>query len=1140
MFCLRTKRLASNRVHKEGAMSCLWRKRLTFVLVAAIAMLFTVRLAEAQNAEGTITGTVTDETAAVVPNATVTITNTLTGAVARTTETNASGIYVAGALPVGTYQVAVEARGFQRAVRTGITLNVADRLGVDFVLKIGAVTQSVEVKAEAATVETQTGEQSTLVTTQQLGELPMLGRNFFQLQQLLPGASNQASDEIGKGYYSTQGFSFNGIPWRQTGNQVDGVQNIDWGSNGGADLSLGPDTLAEFKVLASNYSAKYGTASGAAIVSATKSGTRDFHGTAYDYVRNDKFDAADFFLNAANELKSPLRYNDFGYNIGGPFYIPGHYNTDKSKTFFFWDQEWIREETLAPVVAATPTQAMRNGDFSAEQSLLGLGPLTNPTNPQTGLPMTDSSGNPCVSGTQVNPGCFNSNVGLLLAQDFPMPTPGETGFLNFVQGAATGQNWSEQVIRVDQNIKARTRAFVRFAHDTWKERDPIAVWSSDSFPTIGDEFDVPARNLVVKLTNVLSPSLLNEVSYGYNSNDGSPNTPVWTPTGAIHLPAGYTAQTVFHDNLQNLVPDMTFASGYGGIDAIRGAWWSHENTSQAMDDLSKQLGPHSLQMGFVSMFSIGTQGCPSDPYRQGGYYFDGHFTGNPISDALLGLPDTYGELEGCIGPVFNHHQDEAYFQDDWKATRRLTLNLGVRWFYIPHFYSDGVTGWYASQYNPSQAVTVTPAGNIIPGSGNLLNGIVYPGKNGVPRSFTRTHWDTFAPRFGFAWDPRGDAKTAIRGGFGMGYSRIEANDIYDMISNPPISALPTYFSPPFNSPSAVASASVPEAINTLDPVYKVPTNYNWSFGVQRALTANTLLSVAYVGSREIHMDTTENINQPLPAMGYDFDPRIACTTTTPYPCTQRVSTNYVVPYAGWSTITDAVPIGSSMYHSLQVKLEKKMSHGLMFGTAYTWSRAIGYMGAGGFEGDTPQDPYNLKAEKGVSDFDRTHMLIINYVYELPFAHTLRGVAGGVLKGWETTGIAIFESGMPVNPGISTLTSGLATRPDAVAGTAIPGPKTVQEWFNTAAFTAPPFGYYGNASVNCIRGPGMNNWDMSLFKNFRISESAKLQFRFETFNTWNHTNFSDSGVDTTYGTAGFGQLTSDHTPRVIQFALRLTF
>jgi hypothetical protein len=1109
------------------------RKALAFMLVGATIALWCAGLANAQQGTGAITGTVTDTSGAVIPDVTVTITNTLTGAVARKLQTNASGFYDAEALLVGTYQVVVEKTGFQRTVRSGIILNLADRLAVNFTLKLGTVSQTVQVKAGAVgVVETQTGEQSALVATQQLAQLPMLGRNFFALQQTLPGASDQASDEIGKGYVDTQGFSIDGLPWRQVNNEVDGIENIDWGSNGGADVALGPDTIAQFKVLTSNYSARYGDASGADLIQVTKSGTSAFHGTAYDYVRNSAFDAADYFINLANQPISPLRYNDYGYDIGGPFYIPGVYNPDKNKTFVFWDQEWIRESSTSPVVAITPTMAERNGDFT------GVATLTNPMNPATGLPMTAPSGGPCVTGNQINPACFNGNVGLLLNQDFPLPTPGITSGLNFDEPGVTGTNWGEQFIRVDQNIGSKLSAFVRFTHDTWIERDPVESWSSDSFPTIGDQFDVPARNLAVRLTEIISPTLVNSITYGYNSNDGAPSTPVLQATGAIHLPAGYTGQTAFHDNYQNLVPTMTFAEGYGGVDAYRGSWWSHENTSQFMDDLSKQVGAQNLQAGVVTMFSIGTQTCDTGPQRQGSFYFDGHATGQPIADAVMGLPGSYTELEGCTGPYYNHHQTEAYFQDDWRMTRRLSLNLGVRWMYVPGWYSQDVTNFEASAYSPSQAVTLTPSGNIVPNSGNLLNGIVYPGKNGVPGTLAKTYWDTFAPRFGFAWDPTGSGKTAIRGGFGMGYDRIEANPYYGMVSNPPYTYLPVYFDPPFNTPSAVASASLPLSINAINPEYDVPTAYNWSLDVQRALTNNMMFSVAYVGSREIHMDSSENFNQPLPVNGYEFPPQIACTATTPYPCTVRDSENYVVPYKGFSSISMAYPMGSSIYHSLQVQLNKRFSHGLMFGTAYTWSKAEGYMGAGGYEGYQPQNIYDLAAEYGLSDFDRTQMLTVNYVYDLPFFHTLQGVKGSLLSGWEWTGIVTFESGLPVNPGISTLTSGLATRPDAVSRVSTSGPKTVQEWFNPAAFTAPPFGYFGNAAVNSIRGPGEELWDMGFDKNFSFGERAKLQFRAESFNLWNHENFM--GVDSTYGSTGFGGVTSDHQPRVFQFGLRLTF
>lgn len=1118
----------------------LWRARLTCVLVIVIAILAGVRSASAQTTgSGTITGTVVDTSGAVVPNASVMVTNTSTGAITRLV-TNPSGIYVAPALPIGTYQVAVTARGFQRSLRTGIVLNIASQVGVNFVLKIGKTTQTVEVKATPAMLQTQSGAQSTLITTRQLSQLPILGRNIFQLQQLIPGASDQAADEIGKGFYSTQGFSINGTNWRQTGILLDGVQNIDWGSNGNSMVAIGPDALAEFKVLAGNYSAKYGTASGAELIAVTKSGTRQFHGTAYEYVRNDKFDAADFFLNSANGKKSPLRYNDFGYNLGGPFYIPALYNTKKTKTFFFWDQEWIRERTATPIVAATPTLAMRNGDFT------GLGPLRNPTDPATGQPMVDSSGVPCVGGvgmTQINPNCFNNNVQLLFKQDFPLPTPGVPGFFNFVQGATTGQNWGEDVIRVDQNITQSTRAFVRYVHDDWVEQDPTMSWSSDSFPTIHDEFDIPARNLVANVTTSFGPTLLNSITYGYSSEYGSqpkqsaPSGWALQPLGAIYLPSGYTAKTVFGQNVQNLVPDMTFGQGYGGISTLFGKWWSHENTSQFMDDLTKQLGRHTLQTGFVTMFSIGIVQSEFSPSRAGGYNFDGSFTGNAMADAVLGLPNTYTELSGFRGPAYNHHQTEAYFQDDWKATRHLTLNLGVRWFYIPSRYADSVTSWLASRYNPSQAPIVNPDGTIVPGSGNLLDGIVYPGKNGVPRGFVQNHWNTFGPRFGFAWDPRG-GKTVIRGGYGTGYYQVEANDMYASGGNPPLTERPVFFNPPFNNPGAGTQASVPLSIATEDPIFDVPTASTWSFNVERSLSPSTVLSVGYVGEKGTHTDSTMNINQPLPAMGYQWDPRISCTPTTPYPCTTRVSVDYVRPYQGWSTINSTVPIGNSIYHSLQVKLNKKMSHGLMFGAAYTWSRDIGLLGAGGLEGLQPQNVYNIKADRGLTDFDRTQMLTMNYVYDSPFFRGLTGVPGAVLKGWEATGIVTFESGLPVDPGYSSPTAGLASRPDAVAGVSIPGPKTVGEWFNTAAFMAPPFGYFGNAAVNSIRGPGMNNWDMGWFKNFNIKERATVQFRAEMYNTWNHTNFQS--VDATYGDSGFGQVTSAHTPRVIQFALRINF
>jgi len=498
----------------------------------------------------------------------------------------------------------------------------------------------------------------------------------------------------------------------------------------------------------------------------------------------------------------------------------------------------------------------------------------------------------------------------------------------------------------------------------------------------------------------------------------------------------------------------------------------------------------------------------------------------------VGLPVNYSELNTFREPYYNFHQTEFYVQDDWKATRKLTLNLGLRWFFIPHVYGQNLSTFSPGKYDPSQAPTVTPGGLIVANSGNLLNGIIIAGKNGTPLGLVQNHYMTPAPRLGVAYDPTGSGKWAIRGGYGIGYHRIEGNDAYGLVGNPPFSSIPTFFDPPFNNPAAGAAAPLtPLSIGYLDPIYDIPTVQSWSFGVQRELPSNTVVSVAYVGSRGTHLEYGNNINQPLPAMGYDFDPRIACTATTPYPCTQRVSTDYVRPYQGWSSISGTVPVGHSTYNSLQVSVNRRMTNGLSYGVAYTWSKTLGIS-------SYPQNAYNEDADYGLTSFNRANVLVFNYVYEPPIFRSATGVEAALLKGWEATGLVTFESGFPLTIGLSTPTQGLANRADVVSGQTAAGPKTVAEWFNTNAFTAPPFGFYGNAGVNTVTGPGLNKWDMGFFKNFDIHESWKVQFRAEMFNIFNRANFNS--VATTYGAGGFGQLNGAWEPRIMQLALKLVF
>lgn len=1126
--CVAFWRLNFNRngriAYRAGEKTMAW----AFITILA-AVLFSARSAPAQTTTGAITGTVTDETGAVVANATVKIVDMGTNVLARTLKTSSAGVYDAEELPVGTYQIEVEAPGFQRAVQSGNVVNVTDRLGVNIVMKVGTTTQSVEVKARAAVVETQTGEQSTLVSNTQLTELPILGRMYTQLQATIPGASRIGSDEIGKGYQSQQSFAINGVSDYYVGVLVDGVWSVDPDTMHETLAAPGPESLAEFKMLTANYSAKYGSAAAAEIVSITKSGGRDFHGGAFEYLRNADLNATDFFLNKVGAHKAPLVYNDFGYYLGGPVYIPGHYNTNKDKTFFFWSQEWLRNFGATNVTTAVPTLNMRTGNFN------GVSTLKNPINPFTGVPMADSSGNPCVASNQINPNCMNANVLLLLKQDFPDPTPGATGFNNLVGAYSSGATWRSELIRVDQNINEKFRMLVRFDTEWMVEHD--AQGYNDTIPSIGDIDDYPDRSILIKATNVINPTTVNEIGWGFMTIYPGHQRAFEYDLGAWQLPAGWTGKTVFGQNPYNDIPDMSFSGGYGGISDANFPFYEHNSDWQVFDSFSKQLGSHSLQAGGSAIFKSGWGITQITPGRQGAYAFDGHFSGNAWADALLGLANTYEEFYGYREPEYNWRTVEPYVQDDWKVNRRLTLNLGVRWYFLPPSYSDGLTQFEAPYYNPAQAVTVNPNGTIVAGSGNTLNGIVTAGQNGIPHGFSHFYKNTLAPRFGFAFDPRGNGKTAIRGGYGMGYNRERDGDFKALSGNPPLSGYATYTTVPFGNPAAgtagAATALSLEGRGT--PTYQVPTFQNWSFAVEHELNSNTLLSVGYAGSTAYHESVYENINQPRPAFGYQFDPRIACTTTTPYPCASRDSAAYVAPYQGWSAINTIETVGVSTYNGLQVKLDRRAGRGLTFGSSYTWSKNLGNVGARVHR--TPENSYDLSADRGYTDFDRRQILVTNFVYQEPFFRGAHGIEAALLKGWETTGIVTFQTGLPANLGYSSSTAGLANRPNWL-GSSFAGPRTVAEYFNTKAFAAPPFGFFGNADYDLVHGPGMNNWDMGWMKNFKLGERVNLQFRADTFNAWNHVSFN--GLSATFGNSSFGQITSDHTPRTVEFALKLAF
>lgn len=1079
----------------------------------AIRLVLVVLLAAAAlNAQttGVITGTVTDPSGAVVPGAKVTVRNSGTGET-RDLVSNEAGVYVAYSLAVGTYEVEAAATGFKKSTRSGIQLSVADRLGINFVLEVGASSEVVEIAAQAPVVETEKGDVNYTVSTKQMTDLAVNGRTFFALQQLLPGASRTMGDEGGLSFNSTKGFAVNGQRNQYSGIQLDGVENTDMGNQSGMLTVPGMETVAELKVQTSNYSAEYGTGGASNILVITRSGTKDLHAAVYEFLRNDATDARNFF--AASLPK--LRFNNYGYRIGGPVTLGRFYNKNRDKTFFFWAEEWRTKRTQSIIRAATPTDAMRAGDFSAEAI-------------RTGKPIVDPDTKAPFSNNQIPTSRLNNNALLLLKNNFPAANA--PGFLNFIANGPSPEDWRQETIHIDHELTGNTRVSVRYIQDTWKQQYATTLWGGQAFPNIGSIANVPGKSFLAKSTTVINPTMLNEFSFAYGSNYPGKQTNGVELTGAYLEPTGLNIPRLFPRvaGRPNKVPNLSFAGGWGNIDTSYYPWWAHHNIMTFTDNFSKTLGEHSLKFGGTYQFSKTPVGSQINPADQGGFSFDGSFTNNPIADFLLGRAASYSELNKLLMPSYDYPQLEMYAQDSWKVSRRLTLNLGVRWFLIPHAHeaSDLITNFVPSRYDPAKSVVVLPDNTLLPGVGDPYNGI-WTVQAGMPRTLVPTYYGTFAPRFGFAYDPTGAGKWAIRGGYGMGYYRIEGNDIYGMVANPPNAKLVQVFNPLLDNPAAgTAGAQRPLSLASLDPVYRVPYVQSYSLEVQRELSSTMSASLGYVGSRGVRLDRGRNINQPMPITGYDFDPRLN---------TRAIPTDTIRPYLGYSSIGQRENTGSSTYNSLQATFKRRMSQGLLFESAYTWSRVIA--NASGFN-EGPQNAYNLSAERGPASFDRTHMLILNYIYEIPFLKNRKDILGTMLGGWQLSGITMFQSGTPRNLGMTGGTIGLAGRPNVVAGQSVGGSQTVAQWFNTNAFAAPAYGFFGNAGRNNIRGPGIQEWDLSMFKRFDFKERYSFQIRGDAFNAFNHPNFD--GVSTTFGAGNFGQVTSARQPRSMQVSAKFEF
>jgi hypothetical protein len=1095
----------------------------------------------AQN--GTIQGTVVDQQGAVIPNATIKATDQLKGVLVRQVQSNATGDFQLQPLGASTYTLEISAPGMSTVKRPGVVLELSQTLNLGQIpVSVGSESTVITVNETPILIQTTNSEHSDVITSKEVTEQSTNGRDFTSLVRTLPGiVSNNASD-FNLGFNSTTGFFVNGF--RSSANQVylDGAINTDVGANDGEYTQLSFDAVGEFRVLSGNYNAEYGRSPGVNIQINTKNGGQQFHGTLYEFARNDFFDANSYGFNHSGTKIAKLRFNQFGGNIGGPILIPKYSVGDHKKLFFFYNYEETRgEKPNGNSQYQVPVQAQLTGDFS---SLYKPGHISTAPQFQIGqifMPGTitrDSGGN-ITGGTP-----YAGNI--VPSSQFSKQTAAFQKLLNtaytFGPNSAVANDPSQtqvsfqdtytlkktqNVLRIDYNLNDKVNMFFRWVDDGNHEEQGLGIFSSNAFPILPEYRGKPGSSWEFALNNIITPSLTNEAIFQFNHltqivdvNTAKQNY----DEGAL----GFTFQQLYPaTNLRNTYPNFN-ANGFN-ISNFSPGWASEARTLGFTDTLTKLLGQHTLKAGgFVNLVKSGQQpglGAASFDFTTG--QSNAQDTGNGVANLLLGNYASVNQGNGIYYGSFKFHQWEIFAQDTWRINKRLTLDYGLRYAYLGPTYTYGKFLQYyfdPARYNQADKVSINTMpgvtqGSILPG-GNPYNGMVQEGTEGIPAGFSDHRYNNFQPRVGFALDVYGDGKTALRGGFGMFNERVRQNTTnFGGLGNPPLSYTPTIFNGNIDnlSPGLVANSAIfPSSIVAFDKKGDIPTYFGYSLGVQQQLSHDVIFSATYVGNVGRHESYSFNLNT-LP-LG---------STTTPIDNTGQTIlsrannvVNAIVPYRGYGSATYTKFDASSNYNSLQASLQRRFSRSLTISANYVWSKTIDLADDDNVTSEI-SDAYNPQRDRAVAGWDRRNVFNVNYVYTAPEFLNHGFLFRSAVGGWELTGISRFWSGLPFsvfsngNPGtlgpgqLNTATSGnsavYANYNGASAGQLYT--KTYTQWFNPLLFSRPLDGSLGNTHRNQFRGPGIAQWNISLFKNIVIKDSMRIQLRLETFNTFNHTQFA---------------------------------
>lgn len=1054
---------------------------------------------------GTITGTISDSQGARVGSATITFLDVASGITTRT-QTESSGEYASPPLRPGDYRVTAEAQGFKTESRTGITVRVQDRVRIDFTMSVGAVSENVEVNTEAPAVQSETSSLGQVIMSRQITELPLNGRDYTQLATLSTGVVRTSSGTNGNSGGSSTGgqnsFVANGTRGTLNNFLLDGIDNNS-NDNGGLVLRTNVDAIQEFKIQTNGYSAEFGRSGGAVVNAIVKSGTNNFHGGVFEFFRNAALDARDYF-ELPTDKKASFKQNQLGGTLGGPIV--------RNKLFVFGDYQATRIRNPLTWVSKVPLLPELHGDFSAPYE---------PTiyDPGTGLPFPGN----VIPTNRIDP-ISQAFMSLYPAPNTAVddPTIPNKG-TNFTISPIERDTIDQGDGRIDYVPAEKDRVFLRYSQSGRTDIRPAPLPGlangGDSSTGIGYE---DTEGLSLGYTRTLTSTSVNEIRIGFNHVHVRRGLPV----GGTVLPSPeLQVAGVPNDPRINGLTLFSPGGGYRRVGDPRYAPTLLGSQERQITDVFTLItGGHTIKVGGEirwSQFNISQEAAP-----RGQFLFSGQFTqdpvagteGSPLADMLLGLP-IIARISTVIGLHNRQHVPSLFFQDDWKVTPRLTLNLGLRYDYFsPTIEQDN------HQANFDYA------------SGN----IVVAGQNGNSRSLVQADKANFAPRVGFAWTPTQSGNTVIRGSYGIFYSGQEIRTAapLQLAYNLPFFYEPTFISDGVTPvvtvsqgfPSLNPSQAIDPGVTSVDSRLHTPYYQSWNLAVQRSLPAAISLEVAYAGSKGTHLQGVVDPNQdPVPGPG-DVQAR------RPFP-----------QFGGFTAITN---IASSNYNALQIKAEKRRTHGLYFLSAFTYSKAINDLPEICCAAPFAQNSYDLAAERGRADFDQTLRWVLSFDYEVPFgkpgSRFSNGATDAIFGGWHLGGIYTLASGFPFSPYLgfdpsNTGTQGIV-RPDQLRNGNLPrSERSPTNWFDINAFGVPSGFAFGNAGRNVLIGPGQNVFDWSLRKEFVLTETQRLEFRAEFFNALNHPNFAqpDNFIDDGPGSAGF--ITSLAIPmRQIQFGLKYNF